>query len=124
MERDIFINQIEGKTILKVVISESTNTSEFKILKLITTDGFEIDLNNLTIIHPAYENEKIDFLEKINTALPDSFFDIDITHMTYDEIRLIVNEHAKSINANGGNVNSGGYGKLRVRFGENLENIR
>jgi hypothetical protein len=124
MNREELINVLHGISIKTLVLEGDNQNPPFKIVKIITPDGRHINLESGEVTHPAYEKELAEFLERVNNSTPESSFSMRINELRLDEMRQIATEHARKINANGGNVNEDNRGDYRVRFGEDLDRLR
>lgn len=74
----------------------------------------------LSVGHPAEEAELRSFKEKLAAALPDSFFDFNVRYLALDDIRRLVEAHAKEVKAGGWSANVAYHGMVRVRLDEQV----
>jgi hypothetical protein len=120
MKKEQFLEKIKGMKIADLIFSDESTDEPVKILGIISDDGYHYEFENLKMSHPEYEKELGLFLEQLEKAKPDSFFEITTKFLSLDEMRKYADDHRKKINANGGNVNSNFNGKYKVSFGEDL----
>jgi hypothetical protein len=124
MDKEELLKQLQGASITDIILEGDSLQPPFCIQSLILADGHHVDMTTGEKTHPAYEQELADFIEKASQATYNSSFSYRPKYLGLDEMRRIAAEHAKKINANGGNVGSNFRDECLVRIGEDLANFR
>lgn len=121
MSKDAILANLKGQIISDIVFSIDEPP---KILAIITASGLHVDTATGAISQPKREIELAEFLEKLSDLRPGDFFTFDPAEIAIDEMRGYAYEHAKKINANGGNVVQIYNGQFKVTMGEDLAELR
>jgi hypothetical protein len=121
MSKENILANLNGAVISDLIFSDEEPP---RILTIITTAGYHVDTASGTITHPKREQELAEFLEKLTNLKADSSFTFDASEISIEEMRDYAYDHAKKINANGGNVTQIYNRQFKVTMGEDLMELR
>lgn len=127
MTRNELVQLLKGEQIEDILETDIWRENEpLVICGFRTKNGYTVYLKSiqgsdsveLSINHPAEEAERKSFLDKLGTMNPGNFFDFNNRHLSLAEIRELVEQHGKKINANGWGANEISPNSIRIRFNE------
>jgi hypothetical protein len=124
MNKDELLKQLQGAGIADIILEGDSLQAPFRIKTIILVDGHHLEMVTGERTHPAYKQELAEFTEKVEQTTYNSSFSYRPKYLGLEEMRKIAADHAKKINANGGNVGSNFRDDCLVRIGEDLATLR